>query len=216
MDTEEWGNVALLFTRTVKKTYAPSEFVNKLEISTIERTNVLFGKTRTRSVAYFTLPEMNEKSASDPGSEDEATARNFSPATSSYTASKDNNFESGAEEPAPDPDSEDEATARNFSLETSSHIASGDNTVDFGAGLRGSNTKESQLLRAEYDDIHGTASGAARHSSQSHAHRWMPDNRVSRMSDEERTIFAERKFKKEPRFYPDSNPLEIPPPHLLF
>lgn len=81
--------MALFFTRAVNKMYAPSELVNKLEISTTDKTSELFGKTRTESVAYFAVPETNEGSAPDPVSEGEATVRSFSPATSSHTCDHD-------------------------------------------------------------------------------------------------------------------------------
>lgn len=83
--------MALSFTRAVKGMYAPSESVNKLDIATWEEDVADRYYSILRAAYFRPTAESNEKSAPDPDSENEATARSCSPATSSQPASKDNN-----------------------------------------------------------------------------------------------------------------------------
>lgn len=112
VDSEEWGNMALFFTRAVNNIFSPSEYVNILEIWEEEETRTIGRKTRTITIERFAIPgsrstasESDESGDSDEGDKGDESASPKSVTTG--VASK--------EESEPASSSESEGTASAYS-----------------------------------------------------------------------------------------------------
>ncbi|PPJ59946.1 hypothetical protein CBER1_09894 [Cercospora berteroae] len=216
---EEWGNMALFFTRAVQGIFTPSELVNRLEIFTWEQD--VPERQPSLEPATYSAPASVYSESPD------ASARNNSSVSESRIPTDEpelenaEDFERECEQTTVLESDDIEEQSFTFGRAVYQGVNfTGHGTRDLTGDLTGHSTRDGNGHSTGDNTRDSTGIVPPQTTNHAHSpadpHRWMSDDRVLQMSNRERALFAERRLQGQPNFSEIRGVDDIPPPHPLF